>query len=353
MRTRVLSLSICFLILFLAPPFAEAGIWDSIKGFFGKASDTVKGWFSGGGEKEFQEMLQEMVASQEVVNEKQNAVYDILTRSNPNPKDPEYQKSMNELSEASRSNEELYTKLLQVRQELAEKDRDLSKYDEHLKRIQETQHNLEEGYQAIQKKSRQIGAYKPPQQVASEKRTLEEAPWANPEARKYIDEWLAANGLNEYGVLTGGVVVKSVSPDFEGTRHQFVWNELAKQRGRITGTTLEQYVKQRMNGSAAANPAGGMETASATSGGASGGELERGSTTSAVASSSSVSGGVSSGASLANTEEQLKGAMESYQNLAAKGKGDSSEAKELLETIKVLKAQRDEMISSKSAAQGQ
>lgn len=349
MRRIVFSLLVCTVLLASAPR-VEAGVFDSIKGFFGKASDTVKGWFSGGGTKEFEELLQKVVASQEVVNEKQNAMFDMFTHRVPNPKDPEYQKKMNEVAEASRSNEQLYVKLLNVRQELVDKKRDVSKYDEHLKRIQETQHNLEEGYQAIQKQSKNIGAFKPPAQVAKEKATGGDNIWANADAQQYIDEWLAANGLNQFGVLEGGVVVTSADPDFEGTRHQYVWAQLAKQRGRVTGTTLEQYVKNRLEGGTAAPPAGGMETASAsTGGGTSGGEMEKGSGTTSVGTTSQGATQVSDG-SLAGTEEQLKAAMKSYEDLAAKGQGNSEEGKRLVQTIQTLKSQRDEMIRQKTAA---
>ena len=348
MRRLVFSLLVLTLLL-TASPSVEAGIFDSIKGFFGKASNTVKGWFSGGGTKEFEEMLQKVIASQEVVNEKQNAVYDLLTHRTPQPTDPDYQKKMNELAEASRSNEDLYTQLLTVRQELVDKKRDVSKYDEHLKRIQETQHNLEEGYQAIQEQSKKMGAFKPPAQVAKEKAAGGGNVWANADAQQYIDEWLAANGLNQFGVLEGGVVVTSANPDFEGSRHQFVWEQLASQNGRVTGTTLEQYVKMRMQGGIAAPPAGGMETASASTGGSSGGEMERGSGTSSVGTATQVATPTTDG-SLSGTEEQLKAAMKAYEDLSAKGQGNSAEGKRLVQTIQTLKTQRDQMIRQKSAA---
>ena len=351
MRRLVFSLLVVTVLL-TAAPSVEAGIFDSIKGFFGKASDTVKGWFSGGGTKEFEEMLQKVIASQDVVNEKQNAVYDLLTHRTPQATDPEYQSKMDELAEASRSNEELYTQLLKVRQELVDKKRDVSKYDEHLKRIQETQHNLEEGYQAIQEQSQKMGAFKPPAQVAAEKAAGGAGNiWANADAQQYIDEWLAANGLNQFGVLEGGVVVTSANPDFEGSRHQFVWDQLASQNGRVTGTTLEQYVRSRMEGGIAAPPSGGgdMETASASTGGSSGSEIEKASGTTSVG-STTLAASTTIDSSLSGTEEQLKAAMKAYEELSANGQGNSDEGRQLVQTIQTLKTQRDELIRQKSAA---
>lgn len=350
---RTMRLLVVCLVLLTAVPAADAGIFDSIKGFFGKASNTVKGWFSGGGTKEFEEMLQKVVASQEVVAEKQGEVYDLLGHRRPQPTDPTYQEKMNTLAEATRSNEQLYLELLKVRQELVDKKRDVSKYDESLSRIQKTQQNLEEGYQAIQNKSKEMGAFKPPAQVAQEKAagTLDGPLWANAEAQQYIDEWLAANGLNQYGVLVGGVVISSTTPDFDGTRHQWVWDQLASSRGRITGVTLEQYVQSRLNGGGAAPPAGGLETASASTSPTGGAQMDRASsTTGSAVGSSSAAASSSADASLEGTEQQLRSAMASYEDLSGKGQGNTDEARQLLETIKVLKTRRDQLISEKTAA---
>ena len=178
-----IALLLVFVLTFGCTSTVEAGIMDSITGFFSKASDTVKGWFSGGGTKEFEELLEQVVASQGVVNEKQNAILDQVSRSGNstlNPQDPGYQTSMDELAEASRVNEELYTKLLNVRQELVDGKNDVSAYEEHFSRIAETQHNLEEGFQAIQKASRTEGAFTPPADVIA---AANGALWADPKVQ--------------------------------------------------------------------------------------------------------------------------------------------------------------------------
>jgi len=346
-RLGTLFLVVCLAWGLAAAP-VEAGILDSIKGFFGKASDTVKGWFSGGGTKEFEEMLQKVQTSQETVAEKQNDVYTFMGHRQTTADDADFQKYMNALADANRENEQLYLQLLKVRQELVDNKKDVSKYADALSRLQQTQHNLEEGNQAIQDRARQMGAFTPPAEVAATKSAAAAgALWKDPRAQGFIDEWLAANGLNQYGIQVGGVVVMSATPDFDGPRHQWVWENLAGVAGRVTGMTLEQYVRSRLDGGAAAPPSGGMETASA-----SGGEIERGSTTSTVGSTPYSPSTYQTDGSLEGTEEQLKAAMKAYEELSTKGQGNSEEAVQLLETVKALKTQRDELIRQKSAATG-
>jgi hypothetical protein len=342
-----IALLLVLVLTFSCTAPVEAGIMDSIKGFFSKASDTVKGWFSGGGTKEFEELLQQVVSSQEVVAEKQNDILDKVSRSGNSslsPTDPEYQTAMDELAEASRANEELYTNLLNVRQELVDGKKDVTAYEENFARIQETQHNLEEGFQALQNASREEGAFTPPSDVASANGAM----WADPKVQKYMDEWLAANGLDEFGRLIGGVVVAVADPDMDGrSREQWLWEEMFNNRGSLTGSTLESYVKSRMNGGAAA-VAGSVAVATGNSGGS---QIDdRSSSTASVASGSTVSASVPGGASLADTDAQLKTAMASYEKMAADGRGNSDYAAGLLEDIKVLKAQRDAMISQGTAA---
>ena len=60
---------------------------------------------------------------------------------------------------------------------------------------------------------------------------------------------------------------------------------------------------------------------------------------------SSKGSSVKASGTLSKTEEQLRTAMSEFQELQADGKGQSEEAKALLNTIKILKAQRDEQIS--------
>ena len=329
---------------------AQAGLMDSITGLFSKASSTVKGWFSGGGTKEFEELLQKVVASQEVVAEKQNSILDKVSRSGNSSLDPqsaEYQTSMDELAQASRANEELYTNLLTVRQELVDNKKDVSKYEESFSRITETQHNLEEGYQAIQDASREEGAFTPPSVAAAQ---ADGAIWADPEVQKYMDEWLAANGLDSFGRLLGGVVISVADPDMGGkTREQWLWENLFDNRGRLTRNTLESYINSRLKGGSAA-PAS-MEVATGSNTGTS--QIDRSSSTTPAVSGATVSTPISSGASLADTESQLDTAMSTYEKMAQEGQGDSAEAVELLGNIKVLKAQRDEMVAQGTAAASQ
>jgi hypothetical protein len=332
-----------------AVPQAEAGIMDSITGLFSKASSTVKGWFSGGGTKEFEELLQKVIASQEVVAEKQNTILDGVSRggnSSLDPKSAEYQTKMDELAEASRSNEELYTNLLKVRQELVDNKKDVSKYEEHFARITETQHNLEEGYQAIQDASRQEGAFTPPAEAAA---AAGGAIWMDPEVQQYMDEWLAANGLDEFGRLLGGVVIAVADPDMGGkTREQWLWENMFSNRGKITGNTLEAYINKRLKGGAAASAAA---QASANTGGAS--QMERSSSTSPAVSGATVASDTSSTVSLGEVESTLNDAMTTYQQMAEAGEGDTAEAQELLSNIQTLKAQRDQMVAEGTAAANQ
>lgn len=341
------ALLLVFVLTFGCTTSVEAGIMDSITGFFSKASDTVKGWFSGGGTKEFEELLQQVITSQEVVAEKQNSILDKVSRSGNSslsPQDPAYQTSMDELAEASRANEELYAKLLTVRQELVDGKKDVSKYEEHFSRITETQHNLEEGFQAIQKASREEGAFTPPADVIA---AANGALWADPKVQAYMDEWLAANGLDEFGRLLGGVIVAVADPDMDGrTREQWLWENMFSNRGNLTGSTLESYVKSRMNGGGAA--AASAQVATGNTGGSQ--VADRSSSTAPVSSGSTASAVVPAGATLSDTDAQLKTAMASYEKMAADGEGNSTQAAELLENITVLKAQRDEMISQGTAA---
>jgi len=332
----------------------EAGIMDSISGFFSKASSTVKGWFSGGGTKEFEALLTKVQESQVTVADKQSAIIGKATtggQSNIDPSSAGYQTKMNELAEASRTNEELYKQLLQVRQELVDKKRDVTKYKESFDNISQTQRNLEEGYQAIQNASREKGAFAPVSDVVAAGGT-DGPPWADPKVQKFMDEWLLANGLDEFGRLLGGIVVAVADPDMDGkTREQWLWEAMFDNKGRLTKSTLESYVNKRLKGAAAAPPSAIEVAANNNTGGS---QVEN-SSSSTKSSASGVPSTVEipAGASLNDVESQLKTAMKSYEEMAENSEGDSDEAKQLLSNIKVLKTQRDTMIQQKTGAQSQ
>lgn len=349
-RTRFSFLLVLTVVVALgAAQPAQAGILDSIKGFFGKASDTVKGWFSGGGEKEFTDLLDKVEQSQASVAERQNGILDNYSRRGKdgvNFQDYDVQTDLNGLSGVTGTNEQLYQKLLTVRQELVDNKKDVSKYDERLKRVQDTQRSLEEGYQAIQNFNREGGAFTPPSQVAAGGSAGGDI-WNDPAAQGYIDEWLAACGLDGYARFTGAPGLSAADmPDLEGkSRYQWVWEIMADETSG-SNISLRDYVTSRLNGQ---SPAVTPPAAVATGPTPVTGPVSSGSSSGAVIDAGRASATFDSGSEdLGSVEASLKAALKSYTELMSANKLD--EAQQVHETIQLLQARRSALISQGTSA---
>lgn len=273
---RGLAALLVALTISVAP--AQAGIMDSIGGFFSNAVNSVKGLFgggkSGGGENaEFEKFLVQVEESQQTLADAQTAVIEYYN-ANPdsvNLDDSKAQELLNAVADASRTNEDRYLELIKVRAQAQEQKADLSAYQERLDSLQANQQMLEERYQEIQDFNKESGLYTPPPaegdpivaDAAADGDTGGEKPFDpnSPETKKLIDSWLAANGLDGYGRITGSVNGGSITANYDAdtggrTRHQYVWEEFWNKPGRLNGMTLEQFIKNGAVGGG--DPGGGL-----------------------------------------------------------------------------------------------
>jgi len=348
-RFTIVTLLVVLMVGLCAPPPAEAGLMDSIGGFFKKASDTVKGWFSGGGEKEFKALLDKVEQSQSSVAEVQNGILDVVTSQGQNSvrtDSAQWQEGMNQLSSVSTQNEQLFTELLKVRQELVSAKKDVSSYQDQLTRIQSTQHNLEEGYQAIQDVNRAQGGLTPPAQVAAAAAAAKGSIWNDPKAQQYMDEWNAGVGLDEWGrnVRASNIMAYDDPEHGQKSKHEWLWEHRADTTGG-SNITMRNYVMARLNGE---NPRiippepAAIVSKPPPPASTGGGTIDRPTSTKASVTSQS----------LAAVERDLKEAMKDYQDLAEAGEDQSEEGKLLLEVIRDLNTERDLMIKRGVSASG-
>lgn len=253
---RALTVLFLAVAVLAAPAPAEAGILDSIKGFFGKASDTVKGWFSGGSEKDFQKLLQQTAESQEKLADKQTNLQAFANQrgGSLDTSDAAINERLNDIAQTSRRNEQLYLKLLKARDELQKKKKDISKYEKALSALSQRQNQIEQQYQEIQSVVRKNDGFAPPAEAGVQASVTGTGAgsgelWNNPKAQQYIDEWLNLVHLNKWGQFTRGSIIQAAgTPEHEGmTRHQYIWQRLQDDRAH-SNVTLAQYVKARLRG---------------------------------------------------------------------------------------------------------
>ncbi len=362
-KRRVVLLVFVSLVVFsvgCAP--LEAGFLDSVKSMFSGGVQKVKSWFSGGSEDDFRKMLDSVEESQASLAEKQNEILDLYSRgdaSSLKADDPAFQKRLDELEALSRENERKYLELLKVRDELAGKGRDLSAYRERLGRISQTQHNLEEGWQAIQEANKDAGAFTPPSEAKGGALAAGGKIYENPEAQRYIDEYLSLVGLDEWGRLLNidGLIVKA-SGDPEAamgiTRHQWVWEQLADKRSCGANLTLREYVMARLDGknpnlvvpgrvagTSASAPGEDEGAVSSRPVGGGGGESGSSSTSASLEERARVDGGEGdSSMSLAEVDTRIKNIIAEVQRLNQDPDVDKQHLKELLSELDRLKKLR-------------
>lgn len=344
-RASLLTLILASSLLAASPTPSEAGLLDSIKGIFSKGTEAIKNLF-GGGKKasdtasspELTGLLDQVEQSQAAVNERQAAVLE-LYKQNPGASDPNLQSGLNALSTVSTQNEQLYLNFLKVRGELQTNKVDTKSLEPRFDRIAQTQGNIEQSAQQIAELNRGSGVYTPPTALAGDV-------WANPQAQKYIDEWLSGVGVDEWGRLVSPTSIDAAgTPDTGGKiRHQWVWETMADSNAG-SSISLRAYVMARLQGqtvqitpqqiaatvpvdTAGGSATGGTATADPGSGGA----------------STSIQADVSS--SIAQVDASLKVAMKRFEELSQdSAKATSDEAKSLLETIKALKERKQQLIS--------
>lgn len=355
---------VLFTVLFsLAAPTVQAGFMDSITGMFSGLTDKVKGLF-GGGKKasqnaEFEKFLEQVEGSQETLHAAQT---EAINHFNENPDqigEAAAQEHLNAVADASRSNEDLYLQYLKVRSEAVSSKADLSAYEERMAGVQENQKRLEEGFQSIQDFSKDAGLITPPAEGGA-LASVDSGEFNpdDPETQGYIDEWLAANGLDSYGRLVGsvngGVIRANYGADTDGrTRSMYVWQEYWQMQGPVTGMTLGDYVMARLGGGDASgappqtqDPTLPVEVASAKPEANIYGNLGGGSQESADIQVQANPEETSGGTQLASVTDELNQAVQELQDLQEQQKGSSDEAKVLLEKIRQLQAERDGLVSA-------
>lgn len=384
-QAKVLALALVAGLAGATP--APAGILDSVGSFFSGAVDKVKGLFGGGGAKasqssELEEFLGQIEASQQRVFDLQTSIVETYNAASNgiDATDPAIQGKLDELADATRQNEDLYLQLLKVRAELVEAEADVSAYEDRLGAIQENQKRIEEGYQEIQNFNKDSGLFTPPPQAepgAGNTLASATAPTTfadltqDPRVQGFIDEWLASQGLDEYGRdlnPSASVTVRAnYEPDMDGrTRHRYVW-EAYWQASVDGGQRLVDYVMARLDGQAPAPPSSGggsvedppMELLPGVFSGVSASEPTdwqpvetadaSGVTESGTGSAEALraEGGPAApvgGMDLAQVSAQYNQARQELTELQNAGEGASARARELLERIRELDSRRNELI---------
>lgn len=342
---------------------AQAGFMDSVGGFFSNAINSVKGMFGGGKDEggenaEFDKFLTQVEESQQTLADAQTAVIEYYNE-NPdsvNLDDPKAQEMLDAVADASRTNEDRYLELIKVRAQAQEQEADLSAYEERLGSLQANQQMLEERYQEIQDFNKDSGLYTPPPATGDETVTdLADAAGDTGAAKPFdpnssetaalIDAWLAANGLDGYGRITGAVNGGSISANYDAdtggrTRHQYVWEEFWNKPGRNNGMTLEQFIKKGAVGGG--TPGGGLpppatqEPIPATA--------EPTDSTVVVPPTDTVAAPTSS--QLDTVTKELNEAVAKLQELQQSNIPSQKSQADLLEKIKQLQAQRKELLAA-------
>lgn len=379
------TLALGLVALLAAAPPSHAGIMDSIGGMFSKLTDGVKSLFGGGSKKsgdnaEFEKFLTQLETSQEQLFQAQTETINYYNEnaSAVNIQDAKAQELLNAVSDASRSNEDLYIQYLKVRGELVEQKVDVAAYKDRMDAIQANQKKLEEGFQSIQDFNKESGLLEPP--PASGATLASASPGTggafdpdDPMVRRYIDEWLTANGLDGYGrqvgVVAGGRIRANYDADTGGrTRHRYVWEEYWSRTER-SGDSLFQYVTGRLGGGAPAGPppatqepigptvvqasAAGTQTGSGLGGGfdptdAAITTIEEGGCAVPPCSGQERPSApeTAADATLRSVTSELNQAVRELQVLQGKQEGNSPAGRALLEKVRSLQARRDQLLSA-------
>lgn len=365
MMMRRMGLAVALAVALGSAPDAGAGILDSIKSLFGGASSKAKGLFGGGDNKQVQQLIEQVQASQREVAAKQEGLASIYNGklSDIKPDDPAVQAKLDELRKVSSSNEQLFLRLLQMRADVAKQDeKALAPYSEAIAKVTSTQNQLEQNYQKIQETNRQAGFFKPVGGDAAGE-TLASGTsgamhghiWEDGDAQQYMDEWLGKVHLNKWGQWTGttkSATIKSAGPADAGvgkTRHEAIWKMYSNDSAH-SNITLAEYVEARMHGE---NPEV-KYTPPAGSGGSPGGgggvdslasqTASTASATSEPAAGVAASGTRAPGAELSTIDATLRTNYEKLTSLTKAGQGSSDDAKRVLKDIEALQGQRSDLI---------
>ncbi len=362
LRTLAALVLVAFLGFATAAP-AQAGILDTIKGFFGKATDTVKGWFSGGGEKEFVKLLEQTAQSQQALSDKQTALMGLVQQRSEKPPDATTNERLNDIAQASRQNEALYLSVLKARDELSKNKKDITKYQDALTKITEQQNALEQQYQEIQNFNRKTGAFTPPATIASatNKATVGaggEPNWQDAQVQGFIDEYLGGVGLTEWGQYIAPGAQLAGPPDHGSKqRHEWVWENMqAKSVG--SNMTLCEYVKARMGGqSPVLKPidekpsfVGSPSTATI----AASNYTPQPAVVNTAAQVETAPQAASTDSQYTITElkdvvDQEKAIVASIQQLNADGQGNSEQAQKLYESLKAIQSRKNDLMKQQSS----
>ncbi|MBI2944092.1 MAG: hypothetical protein HYY25_07815 [Candidatus Wallbacteria bacterium] len=366
------AIALTVLVLFLSTAtaaHAQAGILDTIKGFFGKASDTVKGWFSGGGEKEFVKMLETVAKSQQAVSDKQTNLQALLNQrgtANVKPNDPMINERMNDIAQASRENEAAYLALLKARDELVKGKKDISKYQETLSQLTERQNQIEQQFQEIQNFSRKIGAFTPPATIAgagagkaSVMAATGEVDWRDPQVQGFIDEWLNGVQLTEWGQYIAPGAVAAGPPDHGAkARHEWIWENMHSKsadanislgdyvRSRLAGKNPQITISRRQTTTVASSNANTFQAAPSTPAVQTMKASAQIETAPQVASASSEQ----PSGELRDVIDQEKSVLNSIAKLNTDGQGNSEAARKLYESLKAIQTRKNELIKNATPA---
>jgi len=364
--TRVVCLILILTLSFTTP--GRAGILDTLAGVFSGGESTVSSMFGGsdsgnsGDSSDLTSLLDQLEQSQKEVSDKQNALSSIYNGSTSaiNPQDASLQQKLNDLQTVSRTNESLYLRLLQTRADLAKNNKDLGSLKDRVTKLTTTQNQLESNYQKIQETNKNAGLMKPPADSFAQSETDTDTDtdgevWRNPEAQKYIDEYLSLVHLNRYGQWegqTGSAIVKSagsMDASVGRNRFEFLWNVLSRDTCH-SNMTMEEFVNARLRGEspqvvytppestspprpAPSTPPGG-QTPSA---------LQPGTSDLPVVNSGAPAA-PSTEVDVSSLDAKIRNATDQLVHLQKTGKGDSDEAKAVLKNLKVLQSQRVSVI---------
>lgn len=263
-RNRLRAALLMAALLAGAPAPAEAGILDGIM-------DAIGGLFGGGKKKgavsekdraEFTEALDLIERSQQEVHALEAEIIERHNQAGADSEpDPEL---LARLEDAFARNRDLYGQLLDGLEEAGKAGVDLSAFDERVGAIRANQRQIEEAHHEIIQAERRGDLFSPPGSASpAAKGAVASAPppatpttfsefLEDPRVRRAIDEWLAHEGLDEWGRLVGNVaggrITANGKPETDGrARHRYVWDHFWAKAGR-GGGTLRQYVLDRLGG---------------------------------------------------------------------------------------------------------
>lgn len=253
------------LVLALTPVSAQAGILDSVKSMF----SGITGGGGGSKDEALDSALAQVEASQKTVADKQQALTQFY--NDPSGKiskdSTQLASALTDMESASRGNEQMYLQFLQLRSALQKQGKDVASYEERLTQIASTQSQLEDNYVKIQQANKDAGLLEPPTATGSETPAdrgsgtatatagpgvIGDKPWESQDIQGFIDEWLSGVGLNKYGQWegqSGSASVRSAGPPtvMGATTHEMVWRLWADDDAD-SNITLRSYVAARLKG---------------------------------------------------------------------------------------------------------